>query len=41
MGRKKMFASSDKAVRDLGYKVIPIEPALQRAIGWFRANHYV
>ena len=41
MGRKKMFASSAKAVRDLGYKVTPVEPALQRAIDWFRANQYV
>jgi len=41
MGRKKMFASSEKAVRDLGYRVTPVEPALQRAIDWFRANRYV
>lgn len=41
MGRKKMFATSDKAVRDLGYKVVPVEPALQRAIDWFRQNKYV
>jgi dihydroflavonol-4-reductase len=41
MGRKKMFASSDKAVRSLGYKVVPVESALQRAIDWFRANNYV
>ena len=41
MGRKKMFASSEKAVRELGYKVVPVEPALQRAIDWFRANKYV
>jgi dihydroflavonol-4-reductase len=41
MGRKKMFASSEKAVRDLGYQITPIEPALQRAIDWFKANKYV
>ena len=41
MGRKKMFASSDKAVRELGYRVLPVEPALQRAIDWFKANEYV
>ena len=41
MGRKKMFASSDKAVRELGYRVLPVEPALQRAIDWFKANGYV
>jgi dihydroflavonol-4-reductase len=41
MGRKKMFASSDKAVRELGYKVTPVEPALKRAIEWFRERGYV
>jgi len=41
MGRKKMFASSEKAVRELGYKVTPIESALQRAVDWFRSNQYV
>ena len=41
MGRKKMFASSEKAVRELGYKVVPVEPALQRAISWFKQHGYV
>ena len=41
MGRKKMFASSDKAVRELAYKIVPVEPALKRAIDWFRTNNYV
>jgi dihydroflavonol-4-reductase len=41
MGRKKMFASSAKAVRELGYRVLPVEPALQRATDWFKANKYV
>jgi dihydroflavonol-4-reductase len=40
MGRKKMYASSAKAERELGYKVIAVEDALRRAIQWFRANHY-
>lgn len=40
MGRKKMFASSAKAVRDLGYKVLPVESALRRAVAWFQANGY-
>lgn len=40
MGRKKMFASSAKAERELGYKVVPVEDALRRAVEWFRANHY-
>ena len=41
MGRKKMFASSDKAERELGWKIVPAERALRRAVEWFRANGYV
>ena len=41
MGRKKMFASSAKAERELGYKVVPIEAALRRAVDWFQQNGYV
>ena len=41
MGKKKMFASSDKAERDLGWKIVPVEAALRRAVEWFRANGYV
>jgi len=41
MGRKKMFASSAKAERELGYKVLPVENALRRAIDWFQARGYV
>ncbi len=41
MGRKKMFASSDKAERELGWKIVPVEDALRRAVDWFRANGYV
>jgi dihydroflavonol-4-reductase len=41
MGRKKMFASSAKAERDLGYKIVPVENALRRAIDWFQAHGYV
>ncbi len=41
MGRKKMFASSEKAVRELGYRVVPVDDALRRAVSWFRANGYV
>ena len=40
MGRKKMFASSAKAERDLGYKVAPVDDALRRAISWFQAQGY-
>jgi dihydroflavonol-4-reductase len=41
MGRKKMFASSAKAERELGYKVVPVESAIGRAVNWFQAHGYV
>jgi len=41
MGRKKMFVSSAKAERDLGWKVIPVDGALRRAADWFQAHGYV
>src|SRR5580765_6714753 len=41
MGKKKMFASSDKAERELGWKIIPVEGALRRAVDWFKGNGYV
>jgi dihydroflavonol-4-reductase len=40
MGRKKMFVSSDKAGRELGWSPGPVDGALQRAVEWFRANGY-
>jgi len=40
LGKKKMFASSYKAERELGWKIVPVEDALRRAVGWFRANGY-
>jgi dihydroflavonol-4-reductase len=40
MGRKKMFVSSAKAERELGWKVVPVDGALRRAAEWFRANGY-
>lgn len=40
MGKKKMFASSDKAERDLGWKIVPVEDALRRAVEWFQKNRY-
>ncbi len=41
MGRKKMFASSAKAERELGYRVLPVESALKRAVTWFQEHGYV
>jgi dihydroflavonol-4-reductase len=40
MGRKKMFVSSAKAERELGWKVVPVDGALRRAAEWFQANGY-
>lgn len=40
MGRKKMFVSSGKAQRDLGWKIVPVDGALRRAVDWFQANGY-
>ncbi len=40
MGRKKMFASSAKAERELGYRANTIDAALKSAVNWFRANGY-
>lgn len=41
MARKKVFVSSDKARRELGFNPGPIDGALRRAVEWFRANGYV
>ena len=40
MGKKKMYASSAKAERDLGFTVAPVYQALRAAIEWFRAHGY-
>ena len=40
MGRKKMWVSSAKAERELGWKIVPVEEALRRAADWFRAHGY-
>ncbi len=40
MGRKKMFASSAKAERELGWKIVPVDDALRRAVDWFREHGY-
>jgi dihydroflavonol-4-reductase len=40
MGKKKMFASSAKAKRELGFRIVPVYQALRCAIDWFRANGY-
>ena len=40
MGRKKMFASSARAERELGFQVLPVYPALRSAVDWFLAHGY-
>src|SRR5436305_5931086 len=41
MGRKKMFVSSSKADRELGWKRVAVDDALRRAVAWFRGNNYI
>lgn len=38
MARKKMFYSSAKAMRELGYSPRPARAAVEDAVAWFRAN---
>ncbi len=40
MGKKYMFASSAKAERELGFRVLPIYNALRASIEWFVARGY-
>ncbi len=40
MGRKKMFVTSAKAERELGWKVVAVDGALRRAVEWFQAHGY-
>jgi dihydroflavonol-4-reductase len=40
MGRKKMFVSSAKAERELGWKAVSVDAALRRAVQWFAENGY-
>jgi dihydroflavonol-4-reductase len=38
MARHKMFYSSAKAIRELGYAPRPLRAAVEEAVAWFRAN---
>lgn len=38
MARHKMFFSSAKAMRELGYAPRPVRSAVEEAVAWFRAN---
>jgi dihydroflavonol-4-reductase len=41
MARKRMFFTSARAERELGYRARPAEAALRDAVAWFRANGYL
>jgi dihydroflavonol-4-reductase len=41
MAKKRMWVSSEKATRALGYAPGPADGALGRAVDWFRENGYV
>lgn len=41
MARHRMFFSSEKAKRELGYTARPFEAALEDALNWFRENGYL
>jgi dihydroflavonol-4-reductase len=40
MGRKKMFVTSAKAERELGWMATSVDDALRRAVEWFLDNGY-
>ncbi|MDR3745184.1 MAG: NAD-dependent epimerase/dehydratase family protein [Acidobacteriaceae bacterium] len=40
LSKKTMFASSAKAERELGFRVLPVDAAMRSAIEWFLANGY-
>jgi dihydroflavonol-4-reductase len=40
MGRKKMYASSAHAQQELGFRIMPVNPAMCAAIEWFRTHGY-
>jgi dihydroflavonol-4-reductase len=41
MSRYRMFFSSEKARRELGYTARPYKEGLQDALAWFRENGYL
>ncbi|HTB22565.1 MAG TPA: hopanoid-associated sugar epimerase [bacterium] len=40
MGKKKMYVSSERARRELGFNILPAAPALEAAVAWFRERGY-
>ncbi len=41
MSRHRMFVSSDRAERELGYQPSSVEAALERAVDWYQRHGYV
>jgi len=41
MARKKMYFSSEKAARELGYRARPVREAISDAVAWFREHGYL
>jgi dihydroflavonol-4-reductase len=41
MARKRMYFSSDKAVRELGYRWRPSAAAFEDAVAWFREQGFL
>jgi dihydroflavonol-4-reductase len=41
MSRKKMYFSSERAMRELGYTPRPAGEAIADAVAWFAANGYL
>ena len=40
MGRLDMYSSSEKAVRELGYRPSSVAAAVERAVRWYRDHGY-
>jgi dihydroflavonol-4-reductase len=41
LSKKKMFFSSERAERELGFRPGPVKEALRDALNWFRQNDYL
>lgn len=41
LSRVNYFFDSSKAVRELGYQMLPVSGAIEKALAWYRANGYM
>lgn len=41
VARTKMFFDASRAERELGFRISPLRPALERQVAWFRSEGYV